>query len=378
MIDTRKIEECCGCTACADICGRNAITMKEDAMGFLHPVVNADLCVDCGRCSDVCMIDREPELKKPASVHAMRLRDKAEMAASQSGGAFTALSDAVLAEGGVVYGTGFGESFQVRHAKATDKSGRDSFRGSKYVQSDMRGIYRDIAADLNNGITVMFTGTPCQCAAVKKYTANIKKGDLIIVDLICHGVASPKIFRDYIRYLEKKYGKRIIGMRFRDKDFGWQSHRESFILEDGTKISPKVVVYKDHFLRESCNICRFCSTDRISDITIGDFWGIEKIDSTFASDAKGCSMILCNTGKGTELFEHVRPACEILDIDSNANFLQMNLSRPTPASQDPLFAPVYRLAGFRTAMYLFGRMGKPAGLRRRLGALKKRVKGGGK
>ena len=165
-------------------------------------------------------------------------------------------------------------------------------------------------------------------------------------------------------------------MKFRDKEFGWQSHRESFTFDNGKKVSPEVVVYKDHFLRESCNTCRFCSINRVSDITIGDFWGIEKTASEFASDGKGCSIVMCNTAKGMEILQISVKDCDILDIDSDADYLQMNLTRPTPPARDLIFAQIYRLAGFRNAMFLFGRIGKTVGLRKKIGALKKKIKGG--
>ena len=375
MIDVCK-KVCYGCAACADICSREAITMREDSLGFLHPYVERGKCVECGRCSGVCIIGKEPEMRPPLAVHALRLRNKKSMAASQSGGAFVALSDAVLEKEGVVYGAGFGEAFHVRHFRAENRTARDSFRGSKYVQSDMRRIYREIARDLTDGRLVLFSGTPCQCAAVLRYSAGITTGKLITVDLICHGVASPKIFRDYLKYLEKKHRGRITGVKFRDKEFGWQSHRESFTFHNGKKVSPEVVVYKDYFLRESCNTCRFCSINRVSDITIGDFWGIEKTASEFASDGKGCSIVMCNTAKGMEILQISVKDCDILDIDSDADYLQMNLTRPTPPARDLMFAQIYRVAGFRNAMFLFGRIGKTVGLRKKIGALKKKIKGG--
>ena len=377
MVDVCK-KECYGCAACADACHKGAISMKKDSLGFLHPYVERDLCVGCGCCSEVCIIGKEPEMKRPLSVHALRLEDKKSMAASQSGGAFVALSDAVLEKEGVVYGAGFGEAFCVRHSRAETPATRDYFRGSKYVQSDMRGIYREIVHDLINGRLVLFSGTPCQCAAVLRYTAGVSKGKLLTIDLICHGVASPKIFHDYLKYLEKKHNGKITKIKFRDQEFGWQSHRESFTFDNGKKVSPEVVVYKDHFLRESCYTCRFCSINRVSDITIGDFWGIEKTNSEFASDGKGCSIVMCNTTKGKELLQMSAHDCDILDIDSSADYLQMNLTRPTPPARDPMFEQVYALTGFRNTMFLYGRIGKTVGLRKKIDALKKRMKGGKK
>lgn len=232
MIQITDKSQCCGCTACASICAHDAITMQPDALGFLYPVVDKDKCVDCGLCEKVCAFndhyDTSLNLPKP-DAYAARHKDMKEVETSRSGAAFIAISDYVLENGGVVYGAGYTDHFRVVHKRATTKEERDEFKGSKYVQSDMNTVFRQVKKDLKDGLAVLFSGTPCQTAGLHSYVGRKLREHLILVDIVCHGVPSPYMWRDYIAYLEKKQGDKICWVNFRDKQkFGWKAHHETF------------------------------------------------------------------------------------------------------------------------------------------------------
>ena len=232
MIQITDKSQCCGCTACISICAHDAITMQPDTLGFLYPVVDKDKCVDCGLCEKVCAFnehyDTSLNLPQP-DAYAARHKDMKEVESSRSGAAFIAISDYVLENGGVVYGASYADHFRVVHKRATTKEERDEFKGSKYVQSDLNHVFRQVKKDLKEGLTVLFSGTPCQTAGLNSYIGKKLREHLILVDIVCHGVPGPYVWRDYIAYLEKKQGDKICWVNFRDKqEFGWKAHKETF------------------------------------------------------------------------------------------------------------------------------------------------------
>ena len=237
MINIKDPADCCGCTACASICNHDAITMEPDALGFLYPKVDESKCVECGLCEKVCAFndnyDKSLNLPKP-DAYAARHKDMDEVMKSRSGAAFVAISDYILEHGGIVYGAGYKDHFRVAHKRATTKVERDEFRGSKYVQSDLTGVFRMVKQDLKNGLTVLFSGTPCQTSGLNSYVGKKLRENLVLIDIVCHGVPGPYIWRDYLAYLEKKQGDTITMVNFRDKEvFGWKAHRETFKFRMG-------------------------------------------------------------------------------------------------------------------------------------------------
>ena len=232
MIRINDPADCCGCTACASICNHDAITMKPDALGFLYPKIDATKCVECGLCEKVCAFndyyDTSLNLTEPIAYGA-RQKDLGEVMKSRSGAVFASISDYILEKGGVVYGAGYTDHFRVVHKRATNKEERDEFRGSKYVQSDMNTVFRQVKKDLREGLLVLFSGTPCQTSGLSSYIGSKLRTNLILVDLVCHGVPGPYLWRDYVAYLEKHQGAPITWVNFRDKElFGWRAHRETF------------------------------------------------------------------------------------------------------------------------------------------------------
>lgn len=220
MIQIKDKADCCGCTACASRCPKNAITMEPDTLGFKYPKVDLDKCIDCGLCEKVCAFndnyDKSLNLKEP-EIYAARHKDIHEIETSRSGAAFIAISDYILENGGIVYGVGYKDHFRVAHKRATTKEERNEFKGSKYVQSDLDGIFRQVKEDLKQGNTVLFSGTPCQTAGLNSYIGKKFRENLVLVDIVCHGVPSPYIWQDYLTYLENKYKSKIIKVNFRDK-----------------------------------------------------------------------------------------------------------------------------------------------------------------
>jgi len=330
MIDIKDKKDCCGCTACQSICPQNAITMKPDIFGFLYPEVDKTKCVECGLCDKVCAFnddyDKSLNLSEPIA-YAARHKDMAEMMKSRSGGAFAALSDYVLENDGIVYGVGYTGHFVVTHKRATTKEERDEFRGSKYVQSDLTGIYKQVKEDLKNGLMVMFSGTPCQTSGLNSFVGKKLREKLYLVDIVCHGVPGPKMWKDYLDWLEKKYGSTIESVDFRDKvHFGWSAHVESYKFEGVTNIISARNFYKSIAFRHSCGNCHFCNLTRPSDVTLADYWGSERTDVSFNADNKGCSLVFCNTEKGIELFETIKDKLNVIPSKLE-NVMQRNLQQ---------------------------------------------------
>lgn len=237
MIEINNPADCCGCTACASVCNHEAIEMKPDVLGFLYPKVNKDKCVECGLCEKVCAFnshyDTSLNLPQPTA-YAARHKDAAEIETSRSGAAFIAISDYILEQGGVVYGAGYADHFRVVHKRATNREERDEFKGSKYVQSDLTGVFKQVKQDLREGHTVLFSGTPCQTSGLASYIGKRLRENLFLVDIVCHGVPSPYMWRDYLAYLERKQGSPICWVNFRDKQmYGWGAHHETFKFVKG-------------------------------------------------------------------------------------------------------------------------------------------------
>lgn len=353
MIDANS---CCGCSACEHICSHHAIKMDEDVLGFLYPTVDEGRCLNCGLCDKVCPFGNvyvQSEFKEKPKAFAVRHKDLREVETSRSGALFCALADRILEEGGIVYGAAFDKSFRVVHKCAKTKLECNEFKGSKYVQSDLRTIYVDCKNTLKEGKTVLFSGTPCQVAALQNYIPTRLKNKLLTVDVICHGVASPKFWHDYLEYLERKERKSLVKVNFRDKSiFGWSGlHRESFTFANGrTHIYP-ITFYQPFLIRKSCHNCPYASIPRPADITIGDFWGWERVDKTINTDDKGVSLAMLNTPNGQKLFSEVLPRLNVIPV-ALKDCMQPNLLQPTEES--PLrraFEEDYAKLGFEYALH---------------------------
>lgn len=336
MIQIKNKADCCGCTACASICPKNAISMESDVLGFKYPKVDLNKCIDCGLCEKVCAFnenyDKSLNLDEP-DIYAARHKDIHEIETSRSGAAFIAISDYVLENGGVVYGVGYKDHFVVTHKRAKTKEERDEFKGSKYVQSDLEGIFKQVKSDLKDGKMVLFSGTPCQTAGLNSFIGQKLRENLILVDIICHGVPSPYVWRDYLTYIEHKYKNKVVKLNFRDKSrIGWSGHIESYIFENNTSIESNIftnIFFSNVMLRNSCGICYYTNYKRPSDFTIGDYWGWERISLDFNIDNRGCSLLLVNTLKGKRIFSLISDRVNYIVVNDKRKCFQPNLESPT-------------------------------------------------
>lgn len=298
MLDLTKFE-CSGCTACYNACPTKAIDMIENKEGFKEPKVDTQKCIRCGLCDKVCVMQNSHNKSgKEPLVYGVKNKNIDERKQSQSGGAFYILAKRTLEENGVVYGAILDVDFVVRHTRAETIDETQRMQGSKYVQSDLGDTFLSVRDDLDLNKRVLFSGTPCQVAGLKAF---LKKDyeNLLTVDLICHGVPSPKVWRDYVQWQRKRFKrKQIRAFNFRDKSRGWGPHFESFFVNN-TKKSYCIytqIFYGHKSMRKSCYVCPFTSKYRVADFTIGDFWGIERINPNF-KDQYGVSVILVNTEK---------------------------------------------------------------------------------
>lgn len=378
MIKIINKNQCCGCSACESVCSKNAITMKADTLGFYYPHVNTELCVDCGLCDKVCSFNKLQECNSKSFYplfYAARLKDYSELMRSQSGGVFYAIAKYMLRIGGVIYGVGYDKSFHVKHMRATTIEECESFRGSKYVQSDIRGVFLQILDDLRAGLYVMFTGTPCQASGLYSFIPKKFHDKLVVVDIICHGVPSPKIYEDYLSYLEKKEGDKIIKVNFRDKEmFGWRSAKATFVFSKNPDKKRWFFgkIYNTTTFRECCSVCPYCNTNRISDITIGDFWN-SSIPDKFNIDDRGCSNIIVNSNKGNEVFESIRENLLYQQM-KREDCMQFNLMTPTALDPNRFsFERMYEQKGFLKAMQHYSDLGLYKQFRLRIGYYKRTI-----
>ena len=247
---------------------------------------------------------------------------------SRSGGVFAAVSDKVLENGGVVYGCALDDNFNAYHRRALTKEERDLFRGSKYVQSEMRDAMKEVLNDLKEGRVVLFSGTPCQVAGMKAVCPEKFRDNLLCMDIVCHGVPSPAVWNSYKEYMQKKYHGKITAVDFRNKrSHGWWEHIESVKIH-GVEVDSKIyknLFYEHNILRECCYECPYKSLERQGDITIADAWGIAHAAPQF-DDNKGVSLVLCNSEKGQKWLDLALQECDFMECDIK-DYMQEPLMR---------------------------------------------------
>ena len=319
MIELFKVKkECCGCGACEKACPVSAISMEEDECGFQYPVINSSKCIECKKCLRTCNFKENFEDHVGGEKKAFAAAGKGDATRSSSGGIGAIFASKRL-ENGVVYGCAFEKGFKVIHKRAETVEEAESFKGSKYVQSDPMNTFAEVRKDLGDGKNVLYIGTPCQIAGLYGYLGYKNAGDskvpenLLTVDLVCHGVPSQKMFNGFLEELGKRYGI-VEQFTFRDKDIGWGkdgsfTYNDELLKKKKKKIYAALEPYTFFFdkcslFRESCYSCPFTGTNRPADITICDFWGVEKEHPDFyKTHHLGVSGVICNTQKGLEFFE---------------------------------------------------------------------------
>lgn len=336
MIQIKDKKRCCGCSACVQRCPKQCISMRRDNEGFLYPIVDTTLCVNCGLCEKVCPIINENEPRKPLKSYAAYSKDEGIRAQSSSGGIFTLLAEETIKKGGVVFGVKFNKEWMPIFSYAETSEGIAPFRGSKYVQAIVGNAYKEAEIFLKAGRKVLFTGTPCQIAGLKNYLHK-EYDNLLTVDIICHGVPSPKVWDMYLKETCSRlidampdgknsvvsatggeYKSCIEAISFRSKITGWKKYSFQLKLNFSTSDGKKTVVFSetldknafmrvflcDAILRPSCYSCPAKQGKSHSDITIADLWGINNIDSTFDNN-KGTSAVLLNTEEGVTIYKNL-------------------------------------------------------------------------
>ncbi len=311
MIDIINKNQCCGCEGCVQVCPTNCISFVVDSEGFQYPKVDVSRCVECEKCESVCPVIHKAKRVKPMAIYAAKSFDEQIRQESSSGGVFTLLAEQVIAKGGVVFGAKFDSNWGVEHSYTTSKEGLELFRGSKYTQSKIGRSYIDVKEFLNDGKSVMFSGTPCQVAGLKQFLGKDYE-NLFTIDIICHGVPSPRVWGLYREELLKRNNaSHFTHINFRHKGNGWKNY--SLRAEIQTPQSCEEVIVplrrnafmrgflKGTFSRPVCYSCPSKESRSGADITIADFWGIEMVIPKFDDD-KGTSMAIINTKRGAEAF----------------------------------------------------------------------------
>lgn len=306
MINITDKAKCVGCNACMQRCPKECITMETDSAGFKYPVVNHDLCIDCHLCERVCPVLNQSDARYDFNILAAVNQDNNIRATSSSGGIFYPLAAAVIADGGVVFGARFDDSWNVIHDYTETTDGLRALMGSKYVQSDIGDTYGQAEKFLQAGRRVLFSGTPCQIAGLRLFLRKDYSGQLLTVDILCHGVPSPLVYRRYLGYLTEEHGgiKAIESVSFRDKHMGWEQFGFSLTTADGHRYFAQnnVDTYtrgflKNIYLRPSCHKCPVKSGKSMSDITLGDYWK-SRLTQPEVYDRDGVSLIFVNTPQG--------------------------------------------------------------------------------
>ena len=334
-----ETEKCFGCGACQQICPKQAITMAADCEGFLRPEVKEELCVQCGLCQKACPAESITLYTGKKTAYALKHKEEAKRKKATSGGAFIALSDVVLKEGGAVYGVVYNEEWKAVHTRTTSRRDRYAMCGSKYVQSDCGDTFAQAAEDLKQGMTVLYTGTNCQIDGLKHYLAlkKVPVEKLFTVGLICHGTPSPLMWQEHLQNIRNKRHKEIAQYAHRSKVRGWHEHNEHITFADGkqeyySKLSQnhKDLFYGHFIIRPSCSVCPYAPDPSTADITIADFWGCQYIKPEI-DDNKGVSLVLVNSTQGQALLDR----CDNVDLWETDYTEALNHNHTKPCKPHP-------------------------------------------
>lgn len=309
MINIINKEECCGCEACVQVCPKSCISFNEDSEGFKYPLVNLELCIHCDLCEKVCPVINQYDARMPLKVYAVKNNNKEVWQKSSSGGVFTPIAEKTIKDGGIVFGAAFDDKWAVNHIAAENINDLCKLQKSKYVQSHIGDTYIEAKEYLNKGLPVLFSGTHCQIAGLHRFLRK-KYDNLTTIDVLCHGVPSPLIWRDYLNHVSK--GEKIDKIEFRKKVGKTQkylsviSNGEELCGERWCSNSYIMGFLNDIYLRPSCYVCPSRKGKSCADLTLADYWGIEKVAPDFAGDLEGgISLILTYSDKGEKMFKEL-------------------------------------------------------------------------
>ena len=334
---------CTGCMACKNICPVEAIKFSYNEKGFLYPNIDKEKCIECGLCEKTCpMLNKEERETPHQEIYAAKNKDLEVRMESSSGGLFHELSSVVLDNKGYICGAVYDEDFLASHVITNEKEIREKIQTSKYLQSSINDIYKEVENKLKDSNEVLFSGTPCQVDGLYKYlkTKGISTEKLITCDIICHGVPSPQIYEKYLKDLEEKYNSKITSVNFRHKENDYTQNikvefenGENYVSNYFEKDYFYNLFLRDYILRDSCYKCNYANMNRVSDITLGDFWGIEKLDEQF-DDKKGVSLVIINSEKGKEIFNKIKEKFILLEVTDKEKCMQHNLKRPVDVPEE--------------------------------------------
>lgn len=385
MLEINLKSQCSGCGLCSTVCPANCLEMKTDREGFRYPSCDTEKCIRCGKCEKVCPVRKRtflPPRESLSTAVAAINRDEAVRQDSTSGGVFSALANDVFARGGFVGGAVYLEDHSVKHIITGDPERLADLRSSKYLESRFEEIFPETGKLLEDGKLVFITGTPCQIAALYSYLGKDYE-NLLTCDFICLGVPSPEVFKSYMRQREKEAGAKAVKIKFKDKTFGWHNFALRIDFENGIRYcqdrghDPFFIGYLQYknFSRPSCYECAFKGR-QCADLTVGDFWGIEKIAPEMDQD-KGTSLILINTSKGRAAVERIedKMICRIMAAQDilPGNQAWKNSISPKGGNRKKFFAALKKYDFDRVAVTYFPMKGKGK-LFRKLRSLKKLFK----
>ena len=359
MIDKVSVQDCALCGACFNACPVDAISFSKAYLDFRYPEIDVTRCVHCNQCEKACPIlgdKSKPEDGYPIAF-AAKSNDDSVRLHSSSGGAFYELASQMLRDGGYICGAVFDESFHVRHIVSNSQGDLLRMMGSKYAQSNVGYCYREIKEKLNAGEKVLFSGCPCQVAGLRTYLGKSYK-DLLLVELICHGIPSDLMLQTYIGMQEKKYGAKLKQLEFRNKAKGWHNSSVRMEFENG-KIYSKSITADAYmngflgstFLKSSCYNCRFRNFASGSDIVLGDFWGAEV--ELPEDDNKGTSAILVNSKKATDMLDSCKLTLSPTDVETVVKYNKNLVQSAQPSLQRELFYALSEVDGFDAAIQQF-------------------------
>lgn len=335
---TVDYEKCTGCGACVQCCPKRCISWTQREFGFRYPQIDKDACVNCGLCEKVCPIDKALEVSDEQKAYAAVHKDDEVLAKSTSGGAFTAIADAIFAQGGIVYGAAMRDGMQVKHIRTSGKDDFEGLRSSKYLQSDTGTTYQMVEQDLKQGKTVLYSGTPCQIDGLKNFLRKDYE-NLYTADIVCHGVGSQAYFDKYMDYARERYGK-IKALRFRSKEYaGWSCGGVVVVVVDSSDCLKKIPYrdfdnyYYSYFLsgdiyRKSCYSCKYANTNRVGDFTLGDYWGVEALNLPLQTE-NGCSLLLVNNQHAMQLLDEIESLDRVETTVEQAAHCNKQLNAPS-------------------------------------------------
>lgn len=349
MINITDKHNCCGCSACVQACPKQCISFDEDDKGFRYPLANKELCIGCGLCEKVCPCLNQSNPRKPLKVYAAINPNEEIRMKSSSGGIFTMLAEVIIDKGGVVFGARFDENWEVIHDYTETKDGLEAFRGSKYVQSRIGNTFIQARDFLEAGRKVLFSGTSCQIAGLKRFLRK-DYDNLLTVEIVCHGVPSPLIWREYVSTIASKDGIKSISLK--DKSTGWRGYSIS-ICTHGRIFSEKAGQNKymlsflqNLILRPSCFNCPAKAGRSQGDIALADFWGIEKLIPKM-DDNRGTSFVCCNTEIGLDYFIRVKGISSPANYDESIPYNPVLTESTKKTENRKTFWDLYSILGIK-------------------------------